>query len=97
MDAKGAAIVAKKYFEDTKSIIKFIFETISVKKDSENWIIICIVQDLFDDEAKKFKIIVNNDGEVLDVEKMIQVQAKVIIDSDHQSRTACHESGQTDS
>jgi len=51
MDAKDAAMAAKRYFEDTKSIRKFIFETVSVKRDSENWIIICLVQDLFDDES----------------------------------------------
>jgi hypothetical protein len=68
MDAKDAAMAAKRYFEDTKSIRKFIFETVSVKRDSENWIIICLVQDLFDDEGKKFKIIANNDGEIMDVE-----------------------------
>jgi len=43
MDAKGAAMAAKKYFQDTKSIIKFIFETISVKKDGDNWEVICLV------------------------------------------------------
>ena len=72
MDAKDAAMAAKRYFEDTKSIRKFIFETVSVKRDSENWIIICQVQDLFDDEGKKFKIIANNDGEIMDVEMIDQ-------------------------
>jgi len=72
MDAKDAAMAAKRYFEDTKSIRKFIFETVSVKRDSENWIIICLVQDLFDDEGKKFKIIANNDGEIMDVEMIDQ-------------------------
>ena len=72
MDAKDAAMAAKRYFEDTKSIRKFIFETVSVKKDSENWIVICLVQDLFDEEGKKFKIIANNDGEILDVEMIDQ-------------------------
>jgi hypothetical protein len=72
MDAKGAAVVAKKYFEETKSLIKFIFETISVKKDGDNWAVICKVQDLFEEEGKKFKIIVDNDGEILDVEQIDQ-------------------------
>lgn len=72
MDAKDAAIAAKKYFEDTKSLIKFIFETVSVRKEGENWVVICLVQDLFEDEGKKFKIIVGNEEEILDVEKIDQ-------------------------
>jgi hypothetical protein len=72
MDAKDAAVAAKKYFQDTKSIMKFIFETVSVKKDGENWVVICLVQDLFEDVGKKFRVIVDNDGEILDVEKIDQ-------------------------
>ncbi len=72
VDAKDAAIAAKKYFEDTKSLIKFIFETISVKKEGENWVVICLVQDLFEEEGKKFKVIVDDGGEILDVEKIDQ-------------------------
>jgi hypothetical protein len=43
---------ARKYFEDTKSLMKFIFETDSVKKDGENWVVICSVQDSFEKAAK---------------------------------------------
>lgn len=42
MNAKDAAIAAKKYFEETKSLIKFIFETISVKREGDKWIVICM-------------------------------------------------------
>ncbi len=70
--AKGAAITAKKYFEDTKTLKKFIFETTSVKRDGENWIVICLVQDLFEDVGKKFKLIVDDEGEILDVETINQ-------------------------
>jgi len=72
MNAKDAGIAAKKYFEETKSLIKFIFETVSVKREGDKWIVICMVQDLFDEEAKKFKIIVDNEGEIMDVEKIDQ-------------------------
>ena len=70
MNAKDAGIAAKKYFEETKSLIKFIFETVSVKREGDKWTVICMVQDLFEDEGKKFKIIVDNEGEVLEVEKI---------------------------
>ena len=72
MNAKDAAIAARKYFEETKSLIKFIFETISVKKEGDNWIVVCTVQDLFEEEAKSFRIIVSDEGEIMDVEKIDQ-------------------------
>lgn len=72
MNAKDAAIAARKYFEETKSLIKFIFETVSVKKEGSNWIVICTVQDLFEEEAKRFRVIVSDEGEIMDVEKIDQ-------------------------
>ena len=73
MDAKGAAMAAKKYFQDTKSIINFVFETISVKKDGDNWEVICLVQDLFEHAGKEFKVIVDSEGAILDVERLSQI------------------------
>ncbi|MGA9099258.1 MAG: hypothetical protein WB392_10035 [Methanotrichaceae archaeon] len=70
MDAKDVAVAAKNYFGDTKTIKKFIFETISVKREGENWVAICLVQDLFEEEGKKFKVIVDNVGAILDVERI---------------------------
>jgi hypothetical protein len=67
MDAKGAAIVAKRYFQETKTITKFIFETISAKRDADGWVVICLVQDLFEDEGKKFRLMLNEDEEIMDV------------------------------
>ena len=72
MNAKDSAIAARKYFEETKSLIKFIFETVSVKKEGDNWIVICTVQDLFEEEAKSYRIIVSDEGEIMDVEKIDQ-------------------------
>jgi pyruvate kinase len=72
VDAKSAAITAKNFFEDTKTLRKFIFETASVKRDGENWVILCLVQDLFEDVGKKFKVIVDDKGEILEVEKIDQ-------------------------
>jgi pyruvate kinase len=72
VDAKGATITAKKYFEDTKTLRKFIFETASAKKDGENWTVVCLVQDLFEDIGKKFKIIIDDEGKILNVEKIDQ-------------------------
>ena len=72
MNAKDAAIAARKYFEETKSLIKFIFETVSVKKEGDNWIVICTIQDLVEEEAKSYRIIVSDEGEIMDVEKIDQ-------------------------
>jgi hypothetical protein len=70
MDAKEAAMVAKRYFQDTKTLTKFIFETVSAKRDAENWVVICLVQDLFEEDGKKFRLIVDNEGEILEVEML---------------------------
>jgi len=72
VDAKGAAITVKKYFEDTKTLKKFIYETTSVKRNGENWIVICLVQDLFEDVGKRFKLIVDDEGKILGVERVDQ-------------------------
>lgn len=77
MNAKDAAIAARKYFEETKSIRKFIFETVSVKKEGNKWVVICLVQDLFEEEAKMFKLIVEDEGEILDVERIDQKSASI--------------------
>jgi hypothetical protein len=68
MDAKEAAMAAKRYFQDTKTLTRFIFETVSAKRDAENWVVICLVQDLFEEDGKEFRPIVNNEGEILEVE-----------------------------
>ncbi len=70
MDAKEAAMAAKRYFQDTKTLTKFIFETVSAKRDTDNWVVICLVQDLFEEEGKKFRLIVTNEGEILEVEML---------------------------
>ncbi len=70
MDAKEVAMAAKRYFQDTKTLTKFIFETVSARRDAENWVIICLVQDLFEENGKKFNLIVNNEGEILEVEML---------------------------
>jgi hypothetical protein len=46
MDAREAAMAAKRYFKDTKTLTKFIFETVSAKRDAELWAVVCLVQDL---------------------------------------------------
>lgn len=70
MDAKGAAIAAKEYFQETKTLTRFIFETISAKRDADSWVVICLVQDLFEDEGKKFRLTVNSEGEIMQVEML---------------------------
>jgi hypothetical protein len=70
MDAKDAAIAAKRYFQETKTITKFIFEILSAKRDADGWVVICLVQDLFEDEGKKFRLMLNEDGEIMDVEML---------------------------
>ena len=72
MDAREAAMAAKRYFQDTKTLTKFIFETVSAKRDAENWAVVCLVQDLFEEEGKKFRLIVTDEGEILEVETLAE-------------------------
>ncbi len=73
MDAKEAAMAAKRYFQDTKTLTRFIFETVSAKRDIENWVVICLVQDLFEEDGKKFRLIVTDEGEILEVEMLDEI------------------------
>ena len=53
--------------------LKFIFETVSVKKESDRWVVICLVQDLFEEDTKMFKLIVDDSGDIQDVERIDQI------------------------
>ncbi|MDD5735852.1 MAG: hypothetical protein PHQ39_10350 [Methanothrix soehngenii] len=52
MDAREAAMAAKRYFQDTKTVTKFFFETVSANLDAEKWEVVCLVQDLFEEEVQ---------------------------------------------
>lgn len=71
MDAKGAALVARKYFEETKTSKYFLFEAPNVTRQDGRWVVDCEVKDLFDEKLKRFKIIIDDgEGVILDVEKI---------------------------
>jgi hypothetical protein len=53
-----------------QNLTKFIFETVSAKRDAERWVVVCLIQDLFEEEGKKFRLIVTNEGEILEVEML---------------------------
>ena len=44
-----------------------------MKRDGDNWEVICLVQDLFEDAGKEFKVIVDSEGAILDVERLSQI------------------------
>ncbi len=68
IDAKGAAIIAKKYFEETKTTTYFLFETSKVTKEDDLWIIDCDVKNIFEDETKRYRLIIDDDGTIMDVQ-----------------------------
>jgi len=68
IDAKGAAIIAKKYFEETKTHSFFLFETSCVRKDDDLWIIDCDVKNIFEEETKRYRLIIDDDGTIMDVQ-----------------------------
>lgn len=73
LDAKEAAVTAKKYFEETKTTTPyFLFETTKVMRQDGLWVVECEVRDVFEDESKKYTVMINDeDGSIVDVERSI--------------------------
>lgn len=71
LDAKTAAVAAKKYFEETKTTAPyFLFDTTKVTRQDGLWIVACEIKDVFEDESKKYTVIINDeDGSIVDVER----------------------------
>ena len=71
MDAKDAALIAKKYFDETKNTRYFLFDAPEVRKLNGQWMVICEIRELFEESVKKFEITVDNqEGIILDVKKL---------------------------
>ena len=70
LDAKDAAMIAKKYFEETKGHLYFLFETITTVYDDEGyWIIDCEVKNMFEEWWREYLVrIRDEDGTIADVE-----------------------------
>ncbi|MFZ3134289.1 MAG: hypothetical protein WBH08_11555 [Methanothrix sp.] len=54
--------------KDIPGTPNLILETVSAKRDAERWAVVCLVQDLFAEGGKKFRLIVTIEGEILEVE-----------------------------
>ena len=67
IDAKGAAIIAKKFFEETKTTTYFLFETSKVTKEDDLWLVKCEVKNIFEEQTKKYTMIIDEDGTIMDV------------------------------
>jgi hypothetical protein len=71
MDAKSAAVIAKKYFEETKTHPYFLFETESALYKKGQWIIKCEVKNAFDNVTRNYIVIVDDDkGTIMDVKRL---------------------------
>ena len=70
LDAKDAATIAKKYFEETKTHRYFMFETVktSYNGKEEHWIVDCEVKDIFEAKSREYLVRVRDDGTISDVE-----------------------------
>ncbi len=70
LDAKDAAIIAKKYFEETKTHHYFLFETVktSYNDKKEHWVVDCEVKNIFEAESREYLVWVRDDGTISDVE-----------------------------
>lgn len=71
MDAKEAALVAKRYFEETKTTKYFLFDAPNVTRQNSQWKVSCEIKELFEEGVKKFEITIDdNDGAILDVKRL---------------------------
>jgi len=71
LDAKDAATIAKKYFEETKGHLYFLFETIKTTYSYKEgyWIVECEVKNIFEAESREYLVhIIDEDGTIADVE-----------------------------
>lgn len=70
MDAKQAALIAKNYFQETKTHIYFLFDTISAENRQGFWIIECEIEDTFGGEKTDYILTISDeDGAIVDVKK----------------------------
>jgi hypothetical protein len=71
MDAKEAAIVAKKYFVETKSTTYFLFDAPNVRRMNGQWKVDCEIKELFEQRVQKFELTIDDeDGAILDVKRL---------------------------
>jgi predicted small secreted protein len=69
--AKEAALAAKNYFEEIKSHSYFLFETSKVEHMDNHWIIQCEVKNVFENETRKYEVIVSDEsGDIVDVSRI---------------------------
>jgi hypothetical protein len=63
LDAKDAATIAKKYFEETKAHPYFLFETIKTAYDGEEyWIVDCEVKNIFEEESREYLVRIRDEA-----------------------------------
>lgn len=70
-------MAVREYFENIKKI-KFFFEVKNVKLDESNkkWIVICVIQNVFEDIPHSFKVGVDNKtGDILYVTEITPLSA----------------------
>ena len=71
MDAKEAALVAKKYFAETKSTTYFLFDAPNVRRMNGQWKVDCEIKELFEQLVQKFELTIDDeDGAILDVKRL---------------------------
>lgn len=73
IDGKSATVIAKKYFEETKTTPYFLFESKKTEYNQKDnlWIVNCEVKNIFDEKAIEYMIKVDaNSGEIKHVERI---------------------------
>jgi len=53
--------------EETKTTTYFLFETSKVTKEDDLWLVKCEVKNIFEEQTKKYTMIIDEDGTIMDV------------------------------
>jgi len=72
LSVRKVSSIVREYFDDIKKS-KFIFDPIRVEfdDDDEEWQMECEISNVFDEEPRRYSVIVDDDsGEILDVSEI---------------------------
>lgn len=65
LTVKKVSTIVRDYFDEVKRS-KFIFDVLSVSRD-EGWEVLCEVSNVFDEEPRICRVIVDESGEISDL------------------------------
>ena len=66
LTVKKVSTIVRDYFDEVKRS-KFIFDVRTVSYDEDEWKVLCEVSNVFDEEPRVYRVIVDESGEISDL------------------------------